>query len=353
MAVSKLASPVVGAITNPLVTGPLLLLLTKAPDHVKEPIIRHLASIAPQLTIRRVVSSLKWLCAIGLVKHVNSWLNSLATNGWSIRSDANRWVWSQEIAVVTGGCGGIGEVVVNGLIQRGVKVAILDVQPLPKRLEHSNVFFQHCDITDPDAVNRAADQIRSTLGQPSILVNNAGIGASHTILNTSPEHLNKIFGVNLFSHWYTCQAFLPDMIKHNKGHVVTVASTASFVALPNIADYAATKTGALAFHEGLTQELRHRHGAPNVHTTVVHPSWTSTALIAHHAKELERHYGPLLTPASVGNSILEQIFACRGNQLILPKPHSFLSGFRGLPNWMQEKFRDNASKARMGDGTKL
>lgn len=209
------------------------------------------------------------------------------------------------------------------------------------------------------------------MGQPSILVNNAGIGASHTIINTSPEHLNKIFGVNLFSHWYTCQAFLPDMIKHDKGHVVTVASTASFVALPNIADYAATKTGALAFHEGilwhhtpcivatahsftgLTQELRHRHGAPNVHTTVVHPSWTSTALIAHHAEELERHYGPLLTPASVGNSILEQIFACRGNQLILPKPHSFLSGFRGLPNWMQEKFRDNASKARMGDGTRL
>lgn len=136
MPVAKLASPVVGAITNPLVTGPLLLLLTKAPDHVKEPIIRHLVSIAPQLTIRRVVSSLKWLCAIGLVKHVNSWLNSLATNGWSIRSDANRWVWSKEIAVVTGGCGGIGEVVVNGLIQRGVKVAILDVQPLPKRLEH-------------------------------------------------------------------------------------------------------------------------------------------------------------------------------------------------------------------------
>ncbi|OMP84276.1 Estradiol 17-beta-dehydrogenase 11 [Diplodia seriata] len=343
-AIVNLTAPVAGALANPLVTGPLLLLLTRAPDHVKEPIIRHLASLAP---LPRIVSSLKWLFALGLAGRLNSWLNSLATNGWSIRSDGHRWSWSNEIAVVTGGCGGIGEVVVNGLIQRGLKVAILDVQPLPTRLEHGI-----CDITDPAAVTQAADQIKSSLGQPSILINNAGIGSSHTILDTTPAQLTKIFGVNLLSHWYTCQAFLPDMIKHDKGHVVTVASMASFVTVPSITDYAVTKSGALAFHEGLTLELRHRHKAPNVHTTVVHPGWTRTALVADHAKDIERHQGPLMTPEYVGNAIVDQIFACRGNQVILPKTFGFLSGIRGLPNWIQEKVRDDVGKAGMGVGSK-
>ncbi|OJD38003.1 short-chain dehydrogenase reductase 2 [Diplodia corticola] len=332
-AVVNLTAPVAGALTNPLITGPLLLLLTRAPDHVKEPIIRRLVGLAP---LSRIVSSLKWIFALGLAGHVNSWLNSLATNGWSIRSDAHRWVWCNEIAVVTGGCSGIGEVVVNGLVQRGVKVAILD----------------RCDITDPDAVVQAADQIKSAVGQPSILVNNAGIGSSHTILDTTPAQLGKIFGVNLLSHWYTCQALLPDMIKHNKGHVVTVASMASFVTVPSITDYSVTKSGALAFHEGLTLELRHRHEAPDVHTTVVHPGWTRTALVADYAKDLERHQGPLMTPEYVGNAILDQIFACRGNQLILPKTFKFVSSIRGLPNWMQERARDDIGKVGMGKGSR-
>lgn len=70
------------------------------------------------------------------------------------------------------------------------------------------------------------------------------------IVSHDDAFLHKIFGVNLLSHFTTVKEFLPDMLKQNKGHIVTVASMASFVAVPGIADYAATKAGALAFHEG-------------------------------------------------------------------------------------------------------
>lgn len=57
------------------------------------------------------------------------------------------------------------------------------------------------------------------------------------------------------------------MIEKNHGHVVTVASMASYVVPPQIVDYAAAKAGALAFHEGLGNELRSRYKADKVRTT--------------------------------------------------------------------------------------
>ncbi|EKG10576.1 Short-chain dehydrogenase/reductase SDR [Macrophomina phaseolina MS6] len=348
-ALINLVGPVASAAINPLITGPLLLLLTSAPPHIQQPILRQLAKLPPQITLPRILAILKGLVAVGLVGHLNAWLNSLATNGWSVSSDAHRWIWPREVAVVTGGCSGIGEVIVKRLLQKGIKVAVLDVQPLPKTLESSNTFYRHCDITDPNAVTKAADDVRSALGHPSILVNNAGVGSAHTILETTPEQLHKIFGVNLLSHWYTCQAFLPNMIKNDKGHVVTVASMASFVTVANITDYAATKSGALAFHEGLTQELRHRHNSPNVHTTVVHPNWVKTPLVADFVDHLERNQGKLLTAEDVGAAVADQVFACRGNQLFLPKPLKTASGIRAFPNWIQERARDGVSRVGIGE----
>lgn len=57
------------------------------------------------------------------------------------------------------------------------------------------------------------------------------------------------------------------MIERNHGHVVTVASMSSYVVPPQIVDYAATKASAVAFHEGLTNELRSRYKADKVRTT--------------------------------------------------------------------------------------
>jgi all-trans-retinol dehydrogenase (NAD+) len=89
------------------------------------------------------------------------------------------------------------------------------------------------------------------------LINNAGIGNAYTVLDIPIEALRKLFDINLISHWSTVQEFLPDMIANKKGHIMSVASLASFVALAGAVDYSATKAALLAFHEGLTQELKH------------------------------------------------------------------------------------------------
>lgn len=129
-----------------------------------------------------------------------------------------------------------------------------------------NTYFYHTDITSSDSINTVAKQIREEHGNPTVLVNNAGIGNMTLLLNESEDCIRTTFDVNIIAHFLLIKEFLPDMIRENHGHVVTIASMASFITGVGNIDYACTKAAALAFHEGLAQELRHAYRAPGVRT---------------------------------------------------------------------------------------
>lgn len=112
------------------------------------------------------------------------------------------------------------------------------------------ILYIPCDISDRNAVNSAAQQIKQQFGCPSILVNNAGISNFTSPLDIDPARFELLIGVNLKGPVYTCSAFGPDIIKANKGHIVNIASYASFITVASTADYSATKAGLLAYHEG-------------------------------------------------------------------------------------------------------
>ncbi|CAI4217772.1 unnamed protein product [Parascedosporium putredinis] len=267
-----------------------------------------------------------------------------ALNNWRLTGHPG-WEWEKEVAVVTGGCSGIGKEVVLGLVANGVRVAILDVQPLPKDLEAIDaVHYWACDISSPAAVKAAADEIRSTLGNPSILINNAGMAFKDTILDASPDRIQKIVSVNLVALWWTTREFLPAMITANKGHIFTVASMASYVAMPMSAHYAATKSGALSFHEALRSEIKHMYKAPGVLTTAVHPMWVKTDMTAPHAEDIERHHGPMMMASDIANPIVKQVLDRRGGHLLIPGSGGLASGFRGFPSWLQEAILDRIGK---------
>ncbi|CAH0021663.1 unnamed protein product [Clonostachys rhizophaga] len=186
----------------------------------------------------QLVWILKALVLFGVIDRLNKVASSIAANNFRLTA-ATGWDWPSEVAVATGGSGGIGRHICEQLAAAGVRVAVLDVQELPKALE-SNPRIRHysCDITSEDSIAAAAAGIRKNFGHPSILVNNAGYTRPAPILQTPPS-----------------VEFLPHMIKQNKGHVMTVASTVSFVTLPSSADYCSTKAAALSFHEALKTAL--------------------------------------------------------------------------------------------------
>lgn len=94
------------------------------------------------------------------------------------------------------------------------------------------------------------------------------------IVDQPTEETERIFNINILSHFHLVREFLPAMVKQNHGHIVAVASMASFVTQGKNVSYVCTKAAALAFHEGLAQELKHRYNAPRVRTTYVCPGFT-------------------------------------------------------------------------------
>jgi 3-oxoacyl-ACP reductase-like protein len=95
-----------------------------------------IASIIKSLPISQstLISIAKWAFGLSSVHYLSSELTEFSRNNWR-RADTHRWNWKEEVAVVTGGCSGIGEEMVKSLAKKGVKVVILDVSPLPERLE--------------------------------------------------------------------------------------------------------------------------------------------------------------------------------------------------------------------------
>lgn len=334
---------------SPLFTGSALYLLTRAPPHIQRPVLDKLLSVISPPNVARLVTALKWLFAAGLIKNINNYLNQWAGNDFTLFSSTQGWDWQNEIAVVTGGSSGFGALFAKDLSAKGIHVVVLDINELPAHLQNNpKISFYKCNVTDQDAVLEVGRKIEAEIGNPSILINNAGIGAGKTILETSSKFLDKIFGVNLFSHYYTVQAFLPDMIKKRKGQVISIASMASFVSTGYIVDYSATKVGALAFHEGLRSELRTVYKCPEIKTTVVHPIWADTPLIAEGKDHLTKSGQIIIQPQTVSDAVVKQILSCKSGQIILAgnsTVETIVSSMRGFPTWIQEFFKKSAEMA--------
>ena len=217
--------------------------------------------------------------------------------------------------------------------------------------ERKLIHYYRCDVTSRDEIRQAGLAVRSDLGSPTILINNAGIGNAYTILDIPTEALRKLFDINLISHWSTIQEFLPDMIAKKKGHVMSVASLASFVALAGAVDYSATKAALLALHEGLTQELKHRYKCPQIKTTIVHPNWTKSAITAHEAIKagLKQAGASLLEPEDVADAMVKQIIAAKSGQIVLGP--AVAPKIRAFPMWLQEIIRDSQANVVSGNGS--
>jgi all-trans-retinol dehydrogenase (NAD+) len=136
-----------------------------------------------------------------------------------------------------------------------------------------------CDVSDRAAVRQIQQQISTEL-EPlfvSVLFNNAGVLSGAGILDITQEQAARTFGVNSMAHLWTVQAFLPAMLQHEDGMVVTIASVMGLLPGARLADYCASKAASLTLHESLRMELR-RLGARGIDTTLVCPYIIDTGM---------------------------------------------------------------------------
>lgn len=182
-------------------------------------------------------------------------------------------------AVVTGASRGIGFAVAAALTAAGVRTWMIARRPdalheAARRLG-SNAFTRPCDLTDGEAVSRAASEIEDALGAaPDILVNNAGLFPLVSIEATSPELFADTMQVNVVAPFRFVRAFVGDMRARGHGHIVTIGSVADRHTFPDNGAYAASKTAQRAFHEVLRQELR----GSGVRASLISPGPTDTEI---------------------------------------------------------------------------
>ncbi|KAG9508331.1 hypothetical protein J7337_001895 [Fusarium musae] len=272
-------------------------------------------------------------------------------NAWYTKRKVNNhvsdpsWDWSREIVVVTGGSSGIGAAIVSKFAEKGIKVLILDRIPPATKLV-PNTYFYKIDLTDSEAISSVSDQIREDHGNPTVLINNAGFAELTSILDSSESYLRKLFDVNLLAPYLLTQQFLPSMVKRNHGHIVNVASQASFATQATNVAYGSTKVGLLAFHEGLGQELRYIYKAPRVRTRT---AMTAEMVAKGKLKDT------VTPPEVVADRIVNQVISGFGAQIIVPSNLWWTSLIRGLPGWLQESLRNQVTLVlinAMGSGPK-
>ena len=173
-------------------------------------------------------------------------------------------------AIVTGGAQGIGFAVASRLLDSGAAVSIWDrdadvLRQAAAQLQAAGrVTTAAVDVTDAEAVQRAADATAQELGKIDILVANAGIaGPNHSLWEYPVDAWKLVIDVNLSGVFYCCRAVVPYMLRQNYGRIVNVASIAGKEGNPNASAYGASKAGVIALTKSLGKETADKNIAVN------------------------------------------------------------------------------------------
>src|SRR5918998_5363670 len=167
-------------------------------------------------------------------------------------------------AIVTGGTKGIGRAVAEALAAGGMNVCVGarnvdEVKQAVRELEGAGAKASGaaCDVRVYEEVEALVAHAVEEFGSVRVLVNNAGVGLSKPVEETSPEEFRAVLETNLFGVFYGCRAVLPEMKRRGGGYIVNVSSLAGANPHPRMAAYNASKFALNGFSEALMQEVRH------------------------------------------------------------------------------------------------
>jgi NAD(P)-dependent dehydrogenase (short-subunit alcohol dehydrogenase family) len=185
-----------------------------------------------------------------------------------------------KVAVVTGGCSGIGLATVRRFAAEGAKVVIGDVDDANGSRIAGEIdgAFVHCDVTNPEQVETLFGTAKEKFGSIDVAFNNAGISPPEddSILTTDLDAWRRVQEVNLTSVYLCCKAVLPYMLEQKKGSII---NTASFVAVLGAAtsqiSYTASKGGVLS----MSRELGVQFAREGVRVNALCPGPVNTPLL--------------------------------------------------------------------------
>ncbi|XP_018409067.1 PREDICTED: estradiol 17-beta-dehydrogenase 11-like [Nanorana parkeri] len=214
-----------------------------------------------------------------------------------------------EIVLITGAGHGIGRNTAKEFAELQSVLVLWDINK--KGIEETatecrklgaKVYTYVVDCSKRQEITTAADKVKQDVGDVNILINNAGIIFCADVLTLGNDQIEKIFEVNILAHFWTTRAFLPEMMRKNHGHIVTIASSAGFVGVPYMVDYCSTKFAALGYHKALTAELAALQ-MTGIKTSCLCPVFVNTGFV----KNSSTRFIPVLDPEDVAKKLVDGI----------------------------------------------
>jgi len=207
-----------------------------------------------------------------------------------------------KVAIVTGGNGGIGLGIAEGLAQAGAKLAIVG-RNAEKSQEAAKVLsaltdplILTADVAKPNDVNTVAKKVADHFGRIDILFNNAGINIRKPPQTLTLEEWHTVLGINLTGAFLMSQAAYPALKQAGGGKIINIGSMTSIFGASFAVAYATSKGGIVQ----LTKSLALAWAADNIQVNAILPGWFITDLTNRARTEVSGLYERVLARIPTG-----------------------------------------------------
>jgi NAD(P)-dependent dehydrogenase (short-subunit alcohol dehydrogenase family) len=229
----------------------------------------------------------------------------------------------KRVAVITGGCGGIGAGIARRLQSEGAIVHVLDVSVAVRIDTESGtavpIHFHKIDIGNEVEVDRAFGDIQSLSGRVDYLVCCAANFRPQPFLELTPENWQKTLQVNLTGSFLSCRAALRSMGPQKFGRIVLFSSMIARTGTANGAHYASSKGGVLGLARALALEV----AADNIRVNTISPGITDTPQPRAFLSDADMAVRRARIPLGRIGAVEDMVEAC---MFLLSEDNSFLVG---------------------------
>jgi 3-oxoacyl-[acyl-carrier protein] reductase len=184
--------------------------------------------------------------------------------------------------LVTGGNRGIGLAIAAAFADDGDDVAITYRTGTPP----DGFLAVHCDVTDPETVERAFAEVEEAHGPVEVLVANAGVTRDTLLLRMGEEDWSSVIETNLTGSFRVAKRAARGMLRLRRGRIVFISSVVGLLGSAGQVNYAASKAGLVGLARSMAREL----GSRSITANVVAPGFVETDMTSQLPEDKRAEY---------------------------------------------------------------